>query len=108
MDLVEEVASVSTSGSSVASTPATAGRGRRCGPASSASCTIRANTHDQSPPPRRTSRRRRPVPHGCGIHDFDIIRFVTGLEVATVFATGANKGEDFFAEGGDVDTAAAC
>ncbi|HEU5241191.1 MAG TPA: Gfo/Idh/MocA family oxidoreductase, partial [Ornithinibacter sp.] len=40
-------------------------------------------------------------------HDFDILRFVTGREVAAVYATGANKGADFFAEAGDVDTAAA-
>ena len=41
------------------------------------------------------------------MHDFDIIRFVTGQEVSRVFAAGANKGEKFFTEAGDVDTAAA-
>ena len=43
----------------------------------------------------------------CIVHDFDIIRFVTGREVVSVFATGANRGEAFFGEAGDVDTAAA-
>ena len=69
--------------------------------------TIRANTHDQSPPPAAYIPTSGGLFRDCCIHDFDIIRFVTGLEVATVFATGANKGDEFFAEGGDVDTAAA-
>lgn len=43
----------------------------------------------------------------CHIHDFDILRWVTGREVATVFATGANRGAEFFAEAGDVDNSAA-
>ena len=41
------------------------------------------------------------------MHDFDAIRFVTGREIASVYAVGANKGADFFTEGGDVDTGAA-
>ncbi|GGS65919.1 dehydrogenase [Planobispora rosea] len=43
----------------------------------------------------------------CHIHDFDILRWVTGREVETVHATGANRGEAFFAAAGDVDTSAA-
>ncbi|MEV6982886.1 Gfo/Idh/MocA family oxidoreductase [Sphaerisporangium sp. NPDC051017] len=43
----------------------------------------------------------------CHIHDFDILRWVTGREVESVFATGANRGAAFFAEAGDVDTSAA-
>ncbi|GAA3021724.1 Gfo/Idh/MocA family oxidoreductase [Streptosporangium longisporum] len=43
----------------------------------------------------------------CHIHDFDILRWVTGREVDTVYAIGANRGEAFFAEAGDVDTSAA-
>ncbi|GAA3411001.1 Gfo/Idh/MocA family oxidoreductase [Streptosporangium vulgare] len=43
----------------------------------------------------------------CHIHDFDILRWVTGREVDTVYATGANRGEAFFAEAGDVDNSAA-
>ncbi|WP_067180404.1 Gfo/Idh/MocA family protein [Microtetraspora niveoalba] len=43
----------------------------------------------------------------CHIHDFDILRWVTGREVEVVYATGSNRGEAFFAEAGDVDTSAA-
>jgi myo-inositol 2-dehydrogenase / D-chiro-inositol 1-dehydrogenase len=69
--------------------------------------TIRANTHDQSPPPAGYLPTSGGLFRDCSIHDFDIIRFVTGREVARVFGTGANKGEHFFTESGDVDTAAA-
>lgn len=37
------------------------------------------------------------------IHDFDILRWVTGREVAEVYALGANRGEDFFRAAEDVD-----
>ncbi|OUC87686.1 Gfo/Idh/MocA family protein [Streptosporangium minutum] len=43
----------------------------------------------------------------CHIHDFDILRWVTGREVESVYATGSNRGEAFFAEAGDVDNSAA-
>ncbi|WP_116950221.1 Gfo/Idh/MocA family protein [Jiangella endophytica] len=43
----------------------------------------------------------------CHIHDFDILRWVTGREVATVYATGANRGAEVFAASGDVDESAA-
>lgn len=69
--------------------------------------TIRANTHDQSPPPAAYIPTSGGLFRDCGVHDFDILRFVTGREVVSVFAVGANKGADFFTEGGDVDTAAA-
>jgi myo-inositol 2-dehydrogenase/D-chiro-inositol 1-dehydrogenase len=68
---------------------------------------IRAQTHDQSPPHAAYIPTSGGLFRDCSIHDFDIIRFVTGCEVASVYATGANKGADFFSEAGDVDTAAA-
>jgi len=37
------------------------------------------------------------------IHDFDIVRWVTGREVVEVFANGANRGDRVFADSGDVD-----
>jgi myo-inositol 2-dehydrogenase / D-chiro-inositol 1-dehydrogenase len=43
----------------------------------------------------------------CSVHDIDAVRWVTGREVVEVTATGANRGADFFAEAGDVDTATA-
>ena len=68
---------------------------------------IRAVTHDQSPPNASYIPTSGGIFRDCNVHDFDIIRFVTGREVATVYATGANKGASFFSEAGDVDTAAA-
>jgi myo-inositol 2-dehydrogenase / D-chiro-inositol 1-dehydrogenase len=69
--------------------------------------TIRANTHDQAPPHASYIPTSGGLFRDCSVHDFDIIRFVTGREVVSVFATGANKGDAFFTEAGDVDTAAA-
>jgi myo-inositol 2-dehydrogenase/D-chiro-inositol 1-dehydrogenase len=69
--------------------------------------TVRANTHDQSPPPAQYIPTSGGLFRDCSIHDFDILRFVTGREVATVFALGANKGASFFTDGGDIDTGAA-
>ena len=68
---------------------------------------IRAQTHDQAPPHAAYIPTSGGLFRDCSIHDFDIIRFVTGREVASVYATGANKGAAFFTEAGDVDTAAA-
>lgn len=42
----------------------------------------------------------------CSIHDFDIVRWISGREVTTVFATGSNQGDRGIADAGDVDTAA--
>ena len=68
---------------------------------------IRATTHDQSPPHASYIPTSGGIFRDCNVHDFDIIRFVTGREVDTVYATGANKGADFFGAAGDVDTSAA-
>ncbi len=56
---------------------------------------------------RSTSRTSGGFFRDCTVHDFDIIRYVTGREVVSVYATGANRGEAFFGEYGDVDAAAA-
>jgi myo-inositol 2-dehydrogenase/D-chiro-inositol 1-dehydrogenase len=69
--------------------------------------TVRAATMDQAPPPAAYLPTSGGLFRDCSVHDFDIIRFVTGREVSRVFAVGANKGEPFFTEAGDVDTAAA-
>ncbi len=68
---------------------------------------VRVNTHDQSPPHAAYIPTSGGLFRDCSIHDFDILRFVMGHEVRSVFATGANKGASFFSEAGDVDTAAA-
>jgi myo-inositol 2-dehydrogenase/D-chiro-inositol 1-dehydrogenase len=69
--------------------------------------TVRVNTHDQSPPPAGYIPTSGGLFRDCSIHDFDILRFVTGREVTSVYAVGANKGASFFSEGGDIDTGAA-
>lgn len=69
--------------------------------------TIRANTHDQAPPHASYLPMSGGLFRDCSIHDVDAIRYVTGQEVVSVFAAGANKGADFFADFDDVDTAAA-
>ncbi|MFQ6395025.1 Gfo/Idh/MocA family oxidoreductase [Nocardia sp. KC 131] len=68
--------------------------------------TLRATTLDPAPPPAEYIPRSGGLFRDCGVHDFDIIRWVTGREVTEVYATGANRGEQFFADAGDVDTAA--
>ncbi|GAA1615362.1 Gfo/Idh/MocA family oxidoreductase [Kribbella sancticallisti] len=68
---------------------------------------IRANTNDAFPPPAGYIPTSGGFFRDCTVHDFDIIRFVTGREVVSVYATGANRGESFFGEYGDVDAAAA-
>jgi myo-inositol 2-dehydrogenase/D-chiro-inositol 1-dehydrogenase len=68
---------------------------------------IRANTNDAFPPPAEYIPTSGGFFRDCTVHDFDIIRFVTGREVVSAYATGANRGESFFGEYGDVDAAAA-
>ena len=69
--------------------------------------TIRANTCDAAPPHASYIPTSGGFFRDCSIHDFDAVRFVTGREVVSVYAVGENRGEDFFAESGDVDAAAA-
>ncbi len=68
---------------------------------------VRATTHDQAPPHASYIPTSGGIFRDCSVHDFDIVRFVTGHEVSSVYATGENKGAPFFSEAGDVDTAAA-
>ncbi|MFI6363899.1 Gfo/Idh/MocA family oxidoreductase [Nocardia sp. NPDC050630] len=67
---------------------------------------LRATTLDPSPPPAEYIPRSGGLFRDCGVHDFDIIRWVTGREVVEVYATGTNRGAQFFTAAGDVDTAA--
>lgn len=41
------------------------------------------------------------------MHDFDIIRWVTGREVTEVYAVGSNNGAEYIKEAGDADTTGA-
>lgn len=69
--------------------------------------TLRADTMDAAPPPAEYVPTSGGFFRDCNVHDFDIIRWVTGQEVTEVYAVGANRGADFFRAAGDVDTAAA-
>ncbi|MGQ4614614.1 Gfo/Idh/MocA family protein [Nocardia sp. R7R-8] len=68
--------------------------------------TLRATTLDPAPPPAEYVARSGGIFRDCGVHDFDIIRWVTGREIVEVYALGGNRGAVFFAEADDVDTAA--
>ncbi|MBS2539526.1 Gfo/Idh/MocA family oxidoreductase [Catenulispora sp. NF23] len=69
--------------------------------------TLRAQTCDPFPPPAGYIATSGGIFRDCSVHDFDAIRWVTGREVTSVFASGSARGEAFFAESGDADTAAA-
>jgi myo-inositol 2-dehydrogenase / D-chiro-inositol 1-dehydrogenase len=69
--------------------------------------TVRSCTLDPAPPPPAYVRVSGGIFRDCAVHDIDAIRFVTGRQVVEVVATGANKGEDYFAACDDVDTCAA-
>ncbi|MEV5329445.1 Gfo/Idh/MocA family oxidoreductase [Nonomuraea sp. N2-4H] len=64
-------------------------------------------TADPAPPPAEYLPLSGGIFRDCHIHDFDILRWVTGREVVSVYARGANRGAAVFAEAGDVDNSAA-
>jgi len=68
--------------------------------------TVRSTTHDPAPPPREYLERSGGIFRDCSVHDFDAIRWATGREVVSVYATGSARGDDMFAELGDVANAA--
>jgi myo-inositol 2-dehydrogenase / D-chiro-inositol 1-dehydrogenase len=68
---------------------------------------LRLATHDPEPPPEEYISSSGGIFRDLHIHDFDVLRWLTGREVAEVYATGAVLGFDFFADHGDVDTSAA-
>ncbi|WUI02278.1 Gfo/Idh/MocA family oxidoreductase [Spirillospora sp. NBC_00431] len=69
--------------------------------------TVRSCSFDPAPPPAGYVPSSGGLFRDCVIHDLDLIRFVTGREVVRVMAAGANRGDDFFRECGDVDTGSA-
>ncbi|MFJ4916207.1 Gfo/Idh/MocA family oxidoreductase [Streptomyces sp. NPDC088726] len=69
--------------------------------------TVRTVTSDPAPPPAAYLPLSGGLYRDCLIHDFDMVRWVTGREVARVYATGSDAGPAMFREAGDVDTAAA-
>lgn len=67
--------------------------------------TVRSTTLDPAPPPPAYIAASGGLFRDCSVHDFDAVRWVTGREVVEVYAVGANRGEAFFAEVGDVASA---
>jgi myo-inositol 2-dehydrogenase/D-chiro-inositol 1-dehydrogenase len=68
---------------------------------------MHAATHDPYPPPREYIAASGGIFRDLHIHDFDAIRFVSGEEIVEVYAAGAALEVLWFADYGDVDTAAA-
>lgn len=72
--------------------------------------TVRATTLDPAPPPPDYVRVSGGIFRDCAVHDFDVIRWVTGREVVEVYAVGGNRGDRHegaaFDEMDDADTAA--
>ncbi len=68
--------------------------------------TVRSTTLNPAPPTPEDVAVSTGVFRDCGVHDFDIIRWVTGREVVEVYTTGSNRGAEFFAAADDVDTSA--
>ncbi|MFD3451375.1 Gfo/Idh/MocA family oxidoreductase [Streptomyces sp. NPDC058691] len=69
--------------------------------------TVRSTTLDPEPPPAAYVAVSGGIFRDCSVHDFDIVRWVTGREVAEVYAAGGNRGAEYIAAAGDADTAAA-
>jgi myo-inositol 2-dehydrogenase / D-chiro-inositol 1-dehydrogenase len=69
--------------------------------------TVRSTTLDATPPPAGYIPGSGGIFRDCAVHDIDAIRWVTGREVVQAYATGSNRGEEFFLAAGDVDTACA-
>ncbi|MFD8823656.1 Gfo/Idh/MocA family oxidoreductase [Streptomyces sp. NPDC059605] len=69
--------------------------------------TVRATTMDPAPPPAAYLPLSGGLFRDCLVHDFDMLRWVTGHEVTEVYATGSDAGPAMFRTAGDVDTAAA-
>jgi myo-inositol 2-dehydrogenase / D-chiro-inositol 1-dehydrogenase len=61
--------------------------------------------HDSEPPPEGYIPQSGGLFRDSSIHDFDIIRWLTGVEVDEVYAIGGVRGFPMFAKYNDVDTA---
>jgi myo-inositol 2-dehydrogenase/D-chiro-inositol 1-dehydrogenase len=68
---------------------------------------LRAVTCDVTPPPVEFLATSGGLFRDCSVHDFDVLRWLTGREVVEVYATGSNNGDPAIGAVGDVDTALA-
>ncbi len=69
--------------------------------------TFRLAGHDPAPPHEAYIPASGGLFRDFSIHDFDVIRWLTGSEVEEVYASGSVRGFPVFAKYGDVDTAVA-
>ncbi|MGW6705970.1 Gfo/Idh/MocA family protein [Streptomyces sp. NPDC054956] len=69
--------------------------------------TVRTTTADPAPPQAAYLAGSGGLFRDCLVHDFDMVRWVTGHEVTEVYATGSDAGPPRFREADDVDTGAA-
>lgn len=67
---------------------------------------IRICAHDHEPSDERFISTSGGIFRDLHVHDFDMARWLTGLEVVEVFATGAVRKWERFARFGDIDTSA--
>ena len=68
---------------------------------------LRAVTCDMAPPPVEFLAGSGGLFRDCSVHDFDILRWLTGREIVEVYAKGSNNGDPALGAVGDVDTALA-
>jgi myo-inositol 2-dehydrogenase/D-chiro-inositol 1-dehydrogenase len=68
---------------------------------------LRAATHDPAPPPEEYIATSGGIFRDLHIHDFDAIRYVTGRKIVEVYADGAVRETEWFADHDDVDVATA-
>ena len=66
---------------------------------------VRITSRDPAPPPMSYVEQSGGIFLDMTIHDFDMARYVSGSEVVEVYARGAVRVDQAFAEAGDVDTA---
>lgn len=67
---------------------------------------IRITAHDAAPAPEKFIASSGGTYRDLHIHDFDLARWLTGMEVDEVYAIGSVRGFDRYARFGDVDNAA--
>jgi len=68
---------------------------------------LRAITGDMTPPPVEFLATSGGLFRDCSVHDFDVLRWITGREITEVYSKGSNNGDPAIGEVGDVDTALA-
>jgi myo-inositol 2-dehydrogenase/D-chiro-inositol 1-dehydrogenase len=69
--------------------------------------TVRSTTLDPTPPPFDYLAGSGGIFRDCLVHDFDLLRWITGQRAVEVYATGSVQGDPRLASIGDVDSAAA-